>query len=232
MHDNASVKESSQACMDLVRVDVEKCIKCGICVEVCSLGVIELGAHGPHTAQLNACNSCGHCVAVCPKEALDHVNAPLDKQLELSRDLASSKTDSISELMRTRRSIRNFRKDPVPRATIQELLDVVRFAPTAMNRQIISYHVIDDPERLRAITAAFMDWAEEVARHPSPFSGVLAARSKAYRERGRDGLLWSAPCLINATVPKELLSLVGKTNAAFSLGYAQLYAAALGLGTC
>lgn len=215
--------------MDLIQVDKEKCIKCGFCVNVCSVGALEMGSHGPEVVQ-QSCNSCGHCVAVCPKEALDHMNAPFSKQIPLEK-ISVLDADIAARFLRSRRSVRNFKKKAVPREKILQLLDIARFAPAGFNIQGVAYHVVDDPETLRNITAEFMTWAEEVAKQPSPYSGVLSARTNAYHKTGRDGLLWSAPCLILAVTSKRFLD-QGKTNTFFSLGYAQLYAPSIGLGSC
>ena len=221
--------EASGLNMDLIKVDKEKCIRCGICANVCSVGALGMDSEGPHVVQ-QSCISCGHCVAVCPTEALDHMNAPLNRQIQLEKS-SMLDADTVATFIRSRRSVRNFQQKAVPREKILQLLDVARFAPNSVNIQKVSYHVVDNPETLHSITDAFMDWAEEVAKYPSPYSGVLSARANAYRKSGRDGLLWSAPCLILAVAPQNYLDMV-RNNTFFSLGYAQLYAPTIGLGTC
>jgi nitroreductase len=54
---------------------------------------------------------------------------------------------------------------------------------------------------------------------------------RCYREYGKDTILRDAPCLIIATTDKDRFAL-GRDNTHFALSYAQLYAPALGLGTC
>lgn len=215
--------------IDLIKLDKEKCIQCGLCTNVCSVDVLEMGSNGPQVVQ-QSCNACGHCVAVCPKEALDHVNAPLDKQISLEKTSVLD-AGTAARFLRSRRSVRNFQQKAVPREKILQLLDIARFAPASFNNQGVTYHVVDDPETLRSITAAFMAWSEEVAKQLTPWSGILSARANAYRKTGRDGLLWSAPCLIIAITSKSFWD-QGKANTFFSLGYAQLYAPTIGLGSC
>jgi nitroreductase len=45
-------------------------------------------------------------------------------------------------LVRTRRSIRGYKKDPVPRALIEEILEVAKGAPSSMNTQPWHVHVL------------------------------------------------------------------------------------------
>jgi ferredoxin len=42
------------------------CVKCGICAEVCPIGIIGLDESGPKLNNPAACIRCGHCVASCP----------------------------------------------------------------------------------------------------------------------------------------------------------------------
>ncbi|MHA1270495.1 MAG: nitroreductase family protein [Candidatus Helarchaeota archaeon] len=57
----------------------------------------------------------------------------------------------ISELILTRRSIRNFKKDPIPMDILIKILEAARWAPSAKNRQIIRYVLINDKEILKKI---------------------------------------------------------------------------------
>jgi nitroreductase len=48
----------------------------------------------------------------------------------------------FGELVETRRSVRGFRKEPVPRALIEEILEVAKRAPSSMNTQPWHVHVL------------------------------------------------------------------------------------------
>jgi nitroreductase len=63
---------------------------------------------------------------------------------------------SFLDLVRTRRSVRHYRPDPVPRAAIERCLEAARLAPSACNSQPWSFIVVDDPDtRARLAAAAF-----------------------------------------------------------------------------
>jgi nitroreductase len=48
----------------------------------------------------------------------------------------------FGELVETRRSVRGFKKEPVPRALIEEILEVAKRAPSSMNTQPWHVHVL------------------------------------------------------------------------------------------
>jgi nitroreductase len=63
----------------------------------------------------------------------------------------------VSEAIRTRRSIRAYKPDPVPEEVLRQVLEAARLAPSAGNRQPWLFVVVRDPavkERLREAYAA------------------------------------------------------------------------------
>ncbi len=49
----------------------DKCIGCGLCVEVCPHRVFELDNKKARIADFNACIECGACVNNCPARAIE-----------------------------------------------------------------------------------------------------------------------------------------------------------------
>lgn len=61
--------------IDLLTTDTEKCVKCGRCVTVCPMQVIEMKNHDfphPTSSAYRLCINCGYCIDVCVFEALFH----------------------------------------------------------------------------------------------------------------------------------------------------------------
>ena len=187
---------------NFIEVDSGKCVRCGFCIIDCPTCVLEMGDNGPQVRE-DQCIECGHCVAVCPTEALDNTRTPRAEQKPF--DPAELPTpEQAACFLRTRRSIRGFLDKPVPRETIDKLLDIARIAPTGGNTQGVRFHIIHNKERLREITAAAMAWAEQrldLAPH-------LASMVAYHRATGKDNVLRNAPYLIltlmdEADVPPE-----------------------------
>ena len=215
--------------MDLIEINRERCTRCGLCVDVCPANVINMGNEGPESTG-QSCIVCGHCVAVCPQGALDNIKAPLANQLLLGKTPVID-ADTAARFLRARRSIRCYTQDAVPREKILKILDVARLAPTGGNSQGVAYHVVDDAETLRNITAATVDWMEEQVKKGSPWSQYFAGVINKYRKTGQDIILRGAPCMVVAITAKNFLPR-GRDNTHFSLAYAELYAPAIKLGTC
>ncbi len=62
--------------------------------------------------------------------------------------------NEMLEVIRSRRSIRRYENRPVPRETIDELLEAARWAPSAHNRQPWRFAVIQAAETKHALAAA------------------------------------------------------------------------------
>jgi nitroreductase len=132
----------------------------------------------------------------------------------------------VEQLIKGRRSIRNFRPEPLEPDVITELLDMVRYAPTGMNSQTVSWKVILDEQEVQFLSLAVIEWLRTVGDDfPYSVRGML----KAW-EMGRDPILRKAPALIVAhgAVDDPMVS----TSATIALATLDLAALAFGLGTC
>lgn len=58
------------------------------------------------------------------------------------------------EVVKNRRSIRNYKSDPVPDAALRRIAEAVALAPSACNRQPYRFVVVRNPRMLDAVRAA------------------------------------------------------------------------------
>lgn len=123
----------------IIKVDSEKCIGCGICVKDCAAHNIEVKEHkaGIYT---NDCIMCGHCAAVCPREAITisgYDRKPIEnKGTQLN-------PEDILDVIRFRRSVRQFQEKKIPRAVLGQIIEAGRMTHTAKNMQDVSFVVLD-----------------------------------------------------------------------------------------
>jgi NAD-dependent dihydropyrimidine dehydrogenase PreA subunit len=54
----------------LPKIDLDRCDRCGLCVEQCPSGAVEMGAVGPIIARPEDCTYCTECEGFCPQSAI------------------------------------------------------------------------------------------------------------------------------------------------------------------
>jgi nitroreductase/NAD-dependent dihydropyrimidine dehydrogenase PreA subunit len=219
--------------MSLLTVDRTTCKQDGLCAADCPMGIIRFAGKGhyPELPPENepACIRCGHCVAVCPHGALDHTDVPLAACTEIDPALALSSSQG-NQFLRSRRSVRQFKKIPVEKDILRKLIETARYAPTASNSQLVEWLVIDDPQRIHAIAGQVIEWMRGVLQDPKatvmPYYPLLVQAWDA----GVDSVLRSAPCLVTAMAPGP--ASVRMIDLTLALSYLELAAPLHGLGTC
>ncbi len=207
--------------MNLITVNQDKCIKCGLCVNECPERVLELSENGPKEICGEECISCGHCVAICPREAIDNIKTPLANQTS-SKKFPKLSPEEAENFLRSRRSIRSYKETPVPREKLIDLVNIAHFAPSGHNLQGISYTIIDNRKILDKAVKIVIEEFEKV--------NVSIEFTKPYREKGIDTILRGASSLVLATADSNFPR--GRENSILSLTYLELYAPTLGLGSC
>jgi nitroreductase len=76
----------------------------------------------------------------------------------------------LFDLMRGRRSVRQFTPAPVPRETLERVLSAAITAPSASNKQPWRFFVVTDRARIERMAAAVRAAVDEIARHVPPES--------------------------------------------------------------
>lgn len=204
------------------------CTKCSACSHVCPSSIIAMTADGPTLPNAKICIKCGHCVAVCPVAALDFSWTPLKNQTNIEKPLSIT-AEEAEQFLRSRRSIRSYRKLEVPTDKLEKILNIAHYAPTGGNSQSISYIVIKSSETIKALSNLTLEWIDALAKTNASFR-QYANLSKISKETGSDMIFRGAPAAIVAVGPRKLP--MARDNARFNLAYAELFAPTLGLGTC
>jgi nitroreductase/NAD-dependent dihydropyrimidine dehydrogenase PreA subunit len=220
--------------MSLFTVYEEKCDLCLLCLAACPAGLVAVTGNGsvpsPVAGAEEVCFRCGHCVAVCPTGAFSHQYAPAEQCLPIRPDLRIT-GEQAGQLMRSRRSVRNFTDKPVARDTITELLDIARFAPSGCNSQPVHWLVIHNKTRVLQVAELVVGGLRQmIAEAPdAPLASVLGRLVKAWDE-GINVITRGAPHLILAHAPKA--NPLAPSACIIAQTYLELAASAHGLGAC
>jgi nitroreductase/NAD-dependent dihydropyrimidine dehydrogenase PreA subunit len=215
-------------------VDLEKCNRDGLCVEECPARIIRLESkdEGPVPAEdfTSLCIRCGHCVAVCPTDAFALNWLSPDQCAPIVRDLQPSR-EQAEQFLRSRRSIRTFKAKPVERAKLEKLLEMACNAPSAKNNQPWHWTVVEHPDEVRRLAGLVIDYMRGfIAEKPKLAALLSYPRVVAAWDMGLERICRGAPHVIVAHADKNWG--FGAEDTALALGYLELYAPVLGLGSC
>jgi len=200
-------------------------------------------------AGLDNCNLCGHCISLCPTDAIVHSEldmgnfAPVDESVSFD-------PDRFMHFIRRRRSVRHFKKKPVPRQSLEHLLEVCRYCPTGGNRQPVAVKIIEDAERIKRLSDHTVDYFMAMIAQVEAQIAALQSEGKPVpedlqalhatfarykpmglaREVGMDVIFYQAP----AVMIFHGLRTVGtpKDDCVIAAQSVVLAAMTLGLGSC
>ncbi len=219
--------------MELLEINEQTCTRDGRCAASCPAALIALSPGGyprPIAGADKFCIRCGHCVAVCPTASLTHREMPVEKCPPVRKDLQLS-VEQCEHFMRARRSIRAYKKQAVPRETIQELIEIARHAPTGRNSQCIEWLVLTDREEMHKLSSIVADWMKWMLQNMTEYAvSANMDRTLAGWESGRDVFLRQAPVLIIAHAEKD--NRMAPAAATIALTYLELAATTRNLGGC
>lgn len=202
----------------MILIDHARCIRCGLCARVCAAGCLHVSDNGIDIRHEERCMHCGQCTAVCPQAAVSLNGVDPDTLTPVG---ALPGADELTALIRSRRSIRLFREDPVPEDLLLRALDTVRWAPTGKNLENVSWLIIEGRDALRRVSDAVIDLFRTDSR--------TAALAVAH-DRGGDPIFRGAPCAVFACAAGTYdLDIV---NCSIAVTTLDLMLPVLGLGGC
>ncbi len=218
------------------KVDIDKCVKCGACVDDCPTRIIKMADGG--FPQIEAedelkCMKCQHCYTLCPTGAISifDLNAE-DDSVELSKDVLPT-PESMDVLIRGRRSIRKYKQENVDKKLIEKLLITTYNCPTAVNNNALRFDVIDDIEKMNKIRDGIMGELISLQQNsglPPQADYLEKAAINPWKKHKVDGIFRTAPHALivsaSADVPYNRIN-----DVCIALSYFELAANASGLGT-
>jgi nitroreductase/NAD-dependent dihydropyrimidine dehydrogenase PreA subunit len=215
-------------------VNSEKCKKDGLCAKACPAQIIQITSSEKIPVPVHDfeehCLACGHCVTVCPTGAFNLNWLSAEECPPLNWELAFG-PEQAEQFLRSRRSIRNFKKKAVKRDLLNKLLEIACYAPSAKNNQPWFWTVVKDPANVRSLAELVIEWMRSVIK-----DNPRIAKKRGFQqvvatwENGHERICRGAPHVIVAHADKNYD--FGAEDCALALSYLELFAPALGLGAC
>ncbi|MFX0000440.1 MAG: nitroreductase family protein [Candidatus Hodarchaeota archaeon] len=211
--------------MPILGIDYEKCIDSKICLITCPRCFRRDKEQDKVVFEdpQNLCNLCGRCIAMCPVDAILYENIGEVVTFEGVHDPGTLISyETMHKFMSAKRSMRRFKKEKVPRAIMEKVLDSMKYAPTGANIRTLECTIISDDNVIKKLSESVMDVI--IGSNIPRYSENL----KKVRELGYDAIFYNAPhvMIIHSTNPNDNM------NATIALTYGMLSAQSLGLGTC
>lgn len=134
---------------------------------------------------------------------------------------------NFSELLRIRRSVRDYLDGDVPISVIREIIAESCLAPNAANRQPWQFVIVAGRDRLKKLSdESKANSLEDLKKNPDS----LLRNYEAVLRDPEYNVFYNAPCLVYIGGSPEIRSL--NLDCALAACYFMLSATARGLGTC
>jgi len=147
-----------------IRIDPQKCNGCGSCVSVCkdfSLQVVDKKVTLTKDSFFG-CIACGHCMAICSQGAIQILGRELspDDLFDLPLKETAATYEEMLNLLKLRRSIREFKEKPVENELITKIIDAARTAPMRIPPSDVNVLVLETQERVRNFSKDYCTYLE------------------------------------------------------------------------
>lgn len=217
-----------------LKIEQEKCIRCGLCVNECQNRAIEMDPETNYPRVTpekgdGRCMHCRHCMMICPSGALSMDGLRVEDCLPPGK---YPSYDELVNLVRNRRSFRYYKQKNVDRAVLAELMDAMRYVPTGKNDHRLHFSLIDDIEVMNAfrnktyakICDIFGDETKEVPEKFKPY-----AHTYYQYKNGQDPIFRTAPHVLFVSVPANAPT--PDADPLIAVSYFELLAQARGIAT-
>lgn len=137
--------------MDRISINSDTCKACGLCGKVCPIQIMKRDGGDRYTLRqdrLPLCIQCGQCMAICPTQSI------VVDGLSYSRDFFEMPEGPVAEMpfldmLTTRRAIRTFTDQPVPKELLEKIVQAITFAPPSFTPLKTEIVVVQEPAVIR-----------------------------------------------------------------------------------
>lgn len=161
-------------------IDPNLCKKCKLCIEICPCNIISNGSGNIHFIKdkEHICLKCGQCMAVCSSRAI------MINSLDYEKDFFDKPENKVQfeeyyDFLATRRSVRNFKDEPVDDESIQKILDTINFAPYGSEPNKVHMTVVNNRAKLEEALPLMSKFLDDVVKWlENPFMRFMIKAKK------------------------------------------------------
>ncbi len=232
------------------QINQQLCLKCKHCIDVCPVNLINTNEDGEVkfiVERTTICLGCGQCMAVCCSKAITANN------LSYERDFSKLPKETVDynhfiDFLSSRRSVRNFKKRPVPDELLNKILDSLAFAPYGASPEKMEVTMINNRHTIEVALPFIESFLDNIIRWvDNPITSFVIKKKKGietfntiknhlypiakfdnYKLKYGDRITRGAPAMLVFHAPKEAEE--HTNNGLIYATYAMLTAHSLGLG--
>ena len=211
--------------MNTITIDKEKCVQCGLCVNDCISKCLKMNQNNyPYMEAEERCLSCQHCMMICPNGALSFN----DKNPDDSENVS---TKDVLSLIKSRRSIRQYKDEELSEDELQKIKDMFPYIPTGCNSHKLHFSVVEKKSVMVGLKEKVNKRLLKLLNNKilSPVVKHFETYKNAF-EKGEDIIFRNAPHMIVVSSP--ITAPCAPQDPIIALSYIELYANSLGYGTC
>ena len=134
-----------------ISINRDICNTCGLCEQICPNRIIAKDSTAEisfRPDRLHLCIKCGQCMAVCPSQAIV-VDGLLYERDFFSLPMGAAGDLPFLEMIKTRRAIRVFKNQPVPKELLERVVEAIAFAPPGFTPLKTELTVVQDTAVIR-----------------------------------------------------------------------------------
>jgi len=225
--------------LSMVIVEKDKCKGCGLCARICHeqcIQLIHLSSHKEIEINHSLCSTCTQCIAVCPRQALswDGITPMVFENGRLPT------FEQLDEMFKQRRTVREYKKTPIDRHVLEEIVQMGIYAPT--NNYHLRAVVVDDPVKMNEFDAIIMRYVTRIYKlyfkrrflfeFLKSITPLINEKQKVKLTRGlKRGSAYESIPAATIFIVGDARILESGTSAQYALYNMILYAQARGLGS-
>lgn len=235
----------------MTEINQETCKKCGLCAKACAAKIIKEieGKYRVVPYPDWGCIKCGLCMAVCPTKSILVSGLNYDGFARLPRTKLSF--DSLYDMLLCRRSVRSYKKDPVPRDVLSSIVQATATAPMGVPPSSVEVLIFDKRDDIKELLVdVAKDYEGLLFMMGNPVLRQILRLSQGSivyntlkthvvpaarlclenRKSGRDTFTYGAPAVLLFHIEKRGESI--SEDCWIAASYASVAAQSLGLGSC
>ena len=160
-------------------INKDLCKKCKLCIEICPCKVIGINGdvHFIHDRE-HICLKCGQCMAVCKTQAVTISGMDYERDFRELPNVVLHYNE-FTDLISTRRSVRNFKDNPVPDEMLHQVLESVSYAPFGAAPEKMKVTVVNNREKIEQALPHISDFLENIVKWiENPIASFMIKRKE------------------------------------------------------